>query len=137
MSRTRVGKISFADDIIEEYRDRVSRALKLTAEALVDEIREEQIVPFDTGQLQNTKFWADTSTADKGYVSLVFEGPYARRLYFHPEYNFHREPWVDKQGKQHGGNPNAQAYWLGPWQPGGKYERRPHELFAKFLREDR
>ncbi len=133
---TKVGKISFADEILEEVRPLALKALALTAEVLMDEIRDEQIIPRDLGTLQNEKFYVDTSTLNKGYVSLVFEGPYARRLYYHPEYNFQRESRVDDNGVQHGGNINAQAYWMTPWLPGGKYEKRPHEIFKALLEKE-
>lgn len=122
---TQVGKIKFADEILKELEPAALRAVALTAEVLVDEIRQEQIVPRDTGALQNEKFYVDRSTLNQGYVSLVFEGPYARRLYFHPEYNFQRDK-----------NPKAQAYWLTPWLPGGMYEKRPAEIFAALLEKE-
>ena len=130
---TRVGKIKFADEILKELEPKALKALVLTAEVLVEEIRDEHIIPRDQGALQGEKFYIDRTTLDKGYVSLVFEGPYARRLYFHPEYNFTRESYVDKNGVQHGGNENAQAYWMTPWLPGGRYQNRPHEIFQALL----
>lgn len=122
---TQVGKIKFADEILKEFEPKALRALALTAEVLVEEIRQEQIVPRRTGALQNEKFFIDDSTLQQGYVSLVFEGPYARRLYFHPEYNFNREI-----------NPKAQAYWLTPWLPGGVYEKRPLKIFDALLKKE-
>ena len=56
-------------------------------------------MPFDTGNLQNESTFIDTSQSDK--VSIVSSTPYARRLYFHPEYNFKR-----------GNNANAGGKWF-------------------------
>ena len=67
------------------------KALEKTAEYLHTEVVQAAVVPRDTGTLQNEKFAVDYSQSDKGKVSLVFEGPYARRLYYHPEYHFNTE----------------------------------------------
>ena len=133
---TTVGKIKFADKILKDLEPKALRALAQTAFMLQDEIREEKIIPRDQGHLQGEKFFVDDSTLDQGYVSLVFEGPYARRLYYHPEYNFRHESTVDASGRQHGGNVNAQAYWMTPWLPGGIYEDRPAEIFAALLEKE-
>ena len=97
-------------------------ALAQTGYVLRDDIREEQIVPRDTGALQGEKFVVDTTEAKRGLVVLSFEGPYARRLYYHPEYNFQR-----------GKNPNAGAAWLEPYISGGKKDFVANE-FAKAFR---
>ena len=63
-------------------------ALAQTADATLTELRDRQVMPFDTGNLQN-----DSTTVDdtqKDIVSIVTTAPQARRLYFHPEYNFKR-----------------------------------------------
>ena len=133
---TKVGKIKFANEILKELEPKALKALALTVHALQEEVRDERIIPRDQGALQGEKFFIDESTLSKGYVSLVFEGPYARRLYYHPEYHFQRESTVDLSGKQHGGNINAQAYWMTPWLPGGKYEKRPAEIFEALLKKE-
>ena len=63
-------------------------ALAQTADATLTELRDRQVMPFDTGNLQN-----DSTTIDdtqKDIVSIVTTAPQARRLYFHREYNFKR-----------------------------------------------
>jgi hypothetical protein len=99
------------------------KQLGMLGYVLQDEIREEQIVPRDTGNLQNEAFTVDTSNQSGGVVTLRFTAPYARRLYFHPEYHFNREK-----------NPNAQGEWLTPWMEGGKYEKRPSEILEGLLK---
>ena len=63
-------------------------ALAQTGDATLTELRERGVMPFDTGNLQNDSTFVDDS--EKGKVSIVSSTPYARRLYFHPEYNFRR-----------------------------------------------
>lgn len=63
-------------------------ALAMTGDATLTELRDRQVMPFDTGNLQNDSTFVDDSQKDK--VSIVSSTPYARRLYFHPEYNFRR-----------------------------------------------
>ena len=63
-------------------------ALAQTGDATLTELRDRGVMPFDTGNLQNDSTFVDDS--EKGKVSIVSSTPYARRLYFHPEYNFRR-----------------------------------------------
>ena len=84
-------------------------ALEQTAEALHTEVVQAQVIPFDTGALQNEGTFVDYSESRQGKVSIIFNTPYARRLYFHPEYHF--------QTKE---NPNARGKWYTDWLPGGK-----------------
>ena len=63
-------------------------ALAQTGDATLTELRDRGVMPFDTGNLQNDSTFVDDS--EKGRVSIVSRTPYARRLYFHPEYNFRR-----------------------------------------------
>ena len=63
-------------------------ALAQTGDATLTELRDRGVMPFDTGNLQNDSTFVDDS--EKGRVSTLSSTPYARRLYFHPEYNFRR-----------------------------------------------
>lgn len=84
-------------------------ALEQTAEALHTEVVQAQVMPFDTGTLQGEGTFVDYSESRQGKVSIISNTPYARRLYFHPEYHF--------QTKE---NPNARGKWYTDWLPGGK-----------------
>lgn len=84
-------------------------ALEQTAEALHTEVVQAQVFPFDTGALQNENTFVDTTESrSSGRVSLVSSTPYARRMYFHPEYHFKKDE-----------NPNARGKWYTDWLPGG------------------
>ena len=72
-------------------------ALAQTADATLTELRDRQVMPFDTGNLQNDSTFVDDSQRDK--MSIVSSTPYARRLYFHPEYNYRRGNNASAGGK--------------------------------------
>ena len=72
-------------------------ALAQTADATLTELRDRQVMPFDTGNLQNDSTFVDDSK--KTTVSIVSSTPYARRLYFHPEYNYRRGNNASAGGK--------------------------------------
>lgn len=100
-------------------------AVEQTAEALHTEIVQAQVVPRDTGLLQGEAFFVDNSESQRGKVSLVHSTPYARRLYFHPEYHFRTTE-----------NPNAKGKWLDDWLPGGKKEMFAPNTFKKMYRRN-
>lgn len=128
--------------------DQLSRAavisLEETAEALHTEIVQAGVVPRDTGNLEGESFYVDRSESTEGKVSLVHNTPYARKLYFHPEYNFHQEPWEEtkrrEDGKEvtvkHDGNPNAKGKWFKDWLPGGKKADFAQETFKEIYRRN-
>lgn len=109
---------------IDQLTEEMKRALVIAMGELQDRIREAQVIPRDTGALQNEKFYIDDSMVNEGIVDLVNEGPYARRLYYHPEYNFRQDK-----------NPNAQGLWFSLWQEGGVYEKEPQEIYEAILRK--
>ena len=94
---------------IRQLTDAQITALEQTAEALRTDVVQEQVFPRDTGNLQNESTFVDRCESKHGKVSIVSSTPYARRLYFHPEYHF-----------QTGENPNARGKWYTDWLPGGK-----------------
>ena len=109
---------------IRQLEDAQITALEQTAEALHTEVVQAQVLPFDTGNLQNESTFADYSESSSGKVSLVSSTPYARRLYYHPEYNF--------QTKE---NPNAKGKWYEDWLPGGAKADFAPNAFKRFYKE--
>ena len=84
-------------------------SLAQTADALITDIRDEQLMPFDTGNLQNDSTCLDDSQKEQGRVSIVSTTPYARRLYYHPEYDF-----------RHTNNAKAGGKWFEPYISGNR-----------------
>lgn len=97
-------------------------ALEQTAEALHIEVVQAQVFPRDTGNLQNESTFIDYSQSNQGKVTIVSSAPYARRLYFHPEYNFQKK------------NPNAKGEWYEDWLPGGRDAEFCTNAFKQFYR---
>ena len=100
-------------------------ALEKTAEALHTEVVQAQVMPFDTGNLQNESTFVDRSESANGKVSIVSSTPYARRLYYHPEYNFQKYE-----------NPFAGGKWFDPWLPGGINSDFCKEAFKQFYKKE-
>lgn len=99
-------------------------ALEMTAEALHTEVVQAQVMPFETGNLQNESTFVDDSKSREGKVTLVSSTPYARRLYYHPEYNYQTDE-----------NPHAGGKWYEPWLSGGENESFARNAFKQFYRK--
>lgn len=119
------------------------QALEMTAEAVLSQIKSDQVVPKDIGTLERggevtvkdkktgekkvikvRGGFVDNSKSKEGKAAVAFEAPYARRLYWHPEYNFRRDK-----------NPNAQGKWMHMYLKGGSKERYAQDAFTRFLRQ--
>ncbi|SEU32727.1 hypothetical protein [Paenibacillus sp. NFR01] len=101
------------------------RALVLTAEAVKTDVMAAGVVPKQTGELERSGH-VDDSRASKGLVKLVYDTPYARRLYWHPEFDFRQDK-----------NREAQGEWLDPWIDGDRESFAPktfRELYRRLNR---
>lgn len=98
------------------------QALEMTAEAVLTDIKTSGVVPKDTNQLELSGF-VDLTEIRQGIASIVFDTPYARRLYWHPEYNFR----TDK-------NPHARGKWMEPYYSGEK-KKFVQQTFAQFVKQ--
>lgn len=127
-------KIKINQTAIKAITAKAQLALEQTADLLQTEIQQAQVIPRMDGHLQGEAMFVDKSESKYGRVSIVHSTPYARRLYYHPEYNFHKSKWKDKNDREHDGNPNAKAHWFEDWQKGGKHEDFCNKSFAKNMR---
>lgn len=98
-----------------------SKALEMTAEAVLSDIKTSQVVPKDTGTLEDSGF-VDLSEIKEAVVRIVFDTPYARRMYWHPEYNFRKDK-----------NPNAQGKWMESYLTGEK-QQFIKDTYSKLLK---
>lgn len=123
--------------LLKKLQDMQVSALAHTAEALHEEVVQAQVVPRMDGKLQGKGFFIDYSGAAGGEVSLVHSTPYARRLYFHPEYHFHQERWTETVEHEdgsvsvltHDGNPHAKGRWFEDWLPGGSRQDHARKIY--------
>lgn len=110
---------------INALSDAAVRALEHTGEQLHQEIINSQKVPMETGALTGEFFSVDYSESKNGKVVLEHDRPYARRLYFHPEYKFNKEFHA-----------NAQGEWLKDWLPGGSQADFARKTFSALMRQE-
>lgn len=114
-SKVYVGKV-------KEIDRKAIQSLLETADALKSDLIQSQTMPFDTGEMQNRSTFIDTSNKNKGEVRIVTDTPYARRMYYHPEYNFQKDK-----------NKNAGGLWFEPYINGNK-KNFVKNTFAKFMK---
>jgi hypothetical protein len=114
----------FYPGAVKKFDQAIEKALIATGHEVQDQVVEAQVMPFDIGTLQNESTFVDTSQSQYGQVSLVSSEPYARRLYFHPEYHFQTE-----------NNPHAKGKWLEDWAEEGKYAKDVKQAYAFFLKK--
>ena len=112
-STTRVSsRITINTSRLNELTRAQYDTLAMTADALLTDLQQSNTMPFNTGNLQNDSTFVDDGQKQQGRVSIVSSTPYARRLYFHPEYNFRRTF-----------NGNAGGKWLEPYISGSKKDK--------------
>jgi hypothetical protein len=104
---------------IKKLEEAAIKSLPLTAEATKTEISNMKVVPKETGNLEES-----ASVGSEGNTAHIsWNTPYARRLYYHPEYNFRKDK-----------NPNAQGRWADSFQHGPKKDWLA-ETYGKFLKQ--
>lgn len=108
-------QIKLDEQAIRKIENAAREAALETMEEVRADLYDSQTMPFDSGEMQNNQTFAsvegeDTVNGEDVYsVSLVTGSPQARRLYYHPEYQF-----------QQGHNDNAGGLWLEPYISGNK-----------------
>lgn len=125
MARYVRSRVTLFNQRIKKLEGAQISALEKTAEALHTEVVQAEIMPRDSGAMQNEKTFVDSSHSRQGKVDIVTEGPYARRLYFHPEYNFQKYENAFAQGK-----------WYTPWLPGGVSEDFVKNVYTRIFRRE-
>lgn len=117
-------RVAINRNAINALKKNAIAALEMTGDYVLDSVVEAQVMPFDKGTLQNKSTFVDKKKSSQGNVRIVSSTPYARRLYFHPEYNF-----------QTVNNPNAKGKWLEDWTETGKYAKEVKQAYAIFLEQ--
>ena len=118
------GRLKLNNRKVQQLDQAKITALGKTAESLKTRIINEQVIPKDVGTLQDS-LHVNYDNQKKGKVKLVMSTPYARRLYYHPEYNFSTTD-----------NQNARGEWFEPW-ISGKYKDFAKKRFAQFYKQEK
>lgn len=118
-------KIKLNMPVVKQLDRAKQQALEQTGDALLTQVKNTQVMPFDTSILQNDSTAVDYSQSANGVVKIVSSTPYARRLYFHPEYNFSRKENIAAGGK-----------WFVPWLAGGTRQNFCSRAFVRFYRKE-
>lgn len=120
-------KLELDAALLKRFEAAAVTAAGKTGEAVLTEIRSAQVMPFDNGTMQNMDTYATEPYRDGEAVcvDIITDSPQARRLYYHPEYDF-----------QTVNNPNAGGAWLKPWLPGGAEEDFAAETFKRLFAEE-
>ena len=111
--------------VVKQLDKAKQQALEQTGDALLTQVKNTQVMPFDTGNLQNENTFEDCAQSWNGTVKIVSSTPYARRLYSHPEYNFSREENIAAGGK-----------WFSPWLEGGTRQNFCSRAFVRLYRKE-
>lgn len=118
-------KIKLNIPVVKQLDRAKQQALEQTGDALLTQVKNTQVMPFDTSILQNDSTAVDYSQSANGVVKIVSSTPYARRLYFHSEYNFSRKENIAAGGK-----------WFSPWLEGGTRQNFCSRAFVRFYRKE-
>lgn len=122
--KTVTSKIKLNAPKIKQLDRAAITSLEKTVSALHTEVVNAQVMPFKSENMQNDNTYEDYSNSKQGKVSLNTSTPYARRMYFHPEYNFSKEK-----------NPNARGNWYEPWTT-GKEKDFCKKAFSQFYKKE-
>lgn len=114
-------KVQLYPDKIKKLQEISQKAFELTVEAVLSDIRMSQTVPKNTGELERSGF--TEIDIQRMVARIIFDTPYARKLYWHPEYNFRKDK-----------NQYAGGLWMQPYIDGDK-KNFVKETYSEFLRQ--
>lgn len=119
---------------IKVINELARQSLVETADTLKSDVQQSQTMPFGddsvfkstkkyiAGNLQDRSTFVDDSDKNKGKIRIVTDTPYARKMYYHPEYKFYK-----------GHNKNAGGLWFEPY-ISGKNKCFVSKTFAKIMK---
>lgn len=108
---------------IRKLQEAQKKALAMAAEAVHTDVVQSQTMPRDTGALQNESTFVDIANVIHGNASIISSTPYARRLYYHPEYHFQKTE-----------NTKAGGKWFNPYLKGGQKQDFAQKAFEKAMK---
>lgn len=112
-------RVTIYPGAIKQLESAKKKAFDATVEAVLADIKTSGVVPKDTGALEDSGY----TLIEDMVAYIIFDTPYARRLYWHPEFNFR----TDK-------NVNAQGLWMQSYIDGEK-NSFVKDTYGKFLKQ--
>lgn len=112
-------KVTLNTKALQQLETIKQQALEMTTEAVKTDIVTSAVVPKQTGELERSAF----VEVKPGKGRIIFDTPYARRLYWHPEYNFRQDK-----------NANAGGKWMESYHAGDK-RVWVNQTFATFVKQ--
>ena len=112
-------RVTIYPGAIKQLESAKKKAFDATVEAVLADIKTSGVVPMDTGALEDSGY----TLIEDMVAYIIFDTPYARRLYWHPEFNFR----TDK-------NVNAQGLWMQAYIDGEK-NSFVKDTYGKFLKQ--
>lgn len=100
------------------------KVIEMTGEAVHTDVVQAEVVPRDTNATNGFGFTVDTRNSKNGEVSLKHSTPYARKIYFHPEWRFRKTE-----------NAHAQGLWFRHWITGAK-KNFAYDAYKKFFKQE-
>lgn len=112
-------RVTIYPGAIKQLESAKKKAFDATVEAVLADIKTSGVVPKDAGALEDSGY----TLIEDMVAYIIFDTPYARRLYWHPEFNFR----TDK-------NVNAQGLWMQAYIDGEK-NSFVKDTYGKFLKQ--
>lgn len=115
-------KVVMKSRATSQLKSGVQVALKKTAYKMLADKKRQQEIPLASGDLQRVFTQVDVSLLKKGQVLIVSKGPYAKRLYFNPQFNFNQNK-----------NSHAKGEWWEDYVT-GKNASKAQQIFTVYYR---
>lgn len=122
-------QVEINEKMIADVEEAVYKSALATMRQILTDLISSQTIPFDTGTLQESHFVDSFHTrvgeavGAVAYIATGADVPYARYIYYHPEFHF-----------QTVNNPNAQALWYETYVNGEK-AGMIEELYSQILQQ--
>lgn len=91
---------------LRDIQEAIEPSIQQAVAVVKSDIVSGQVVPKETGELERSVFMKKKS---RSKYRIIYDTPYARRLYWHPEFNFRKDK-----------NQNARGLWLQEYIDGDK-----------------
>lgn len=117
-------KVELYPDKIRKLQEITQKAFELTVQAVLTDVQQSQTIPKEHGDLERSGFIdIDVRTMVAHIIFGSSDSPQARRLYWHPEYNFRQDK-----------NQYAGGLWMQTYIDGAK-KNYVMDTYGRFLKQ--